>query len=130
MPRGLRASGRRLWRSVVDEYDLDAHEQLLLLEACRVADRLASLAVAGQSAPLTVTNRHGDQVASPFLVEARQQQLTFARLLASLRLPSGEVITPAQALKGLERSFELVAKTLEHAPPGSVPKYRSASSTI
>jgi hypothetical protein len=38
-PRGLDASGRRLWKSVVTDYDLDVHEQLLLVQACRCVDR-------------------------------------------------------------------------------------------
>lgn len=89
-PRGLERSGRRLWRSIVDVYELDVHEQLMLVEACRVADRLDRLADAAALADLTVTNSKGDEVASPFLVEARQQAVVFSRLLASLRLPTGD----------------------------------------
>ena len=43
-PRGLKAAGRRLWRSVVGDYDLDQHELALLLQACRCADRLDAMA--------------------------------------------------------------------------------------
>lgn len=89
-PKGLERSGRRLWRSIVDDYDLETHEQLLLSEACRVADRLDRLAEESAISTLTVTNNKGDEVANPLLVEARQQAVVFARLLASLRLPTGE----------------------------------------
>jgi hypothetical protein len=47
-------------------------------------DRLA------EEADVTVINARGDQVPHPTLTESRQQSLTLARLLASLRLPSGE----------------------------------------
>lgn len=39
---------------------------------------------------MTTHNVKGDRVAHPAQVEARQQSLTLARLLASLRLPFGE----------------------------------------
>ncbi len=90
VPKGLQASGRRLWRSVAADYDLDVHEQLLLLQACRCVDRLDRLAEEAASAEVTVINARGDQVPHPALTESRQQSVTLARLLASLRLPSGE----------------------------------------
>jgi hypothetical protein len=89
-PSGLAASGRRLWRDVIDSYDLDVHEELLLTEAARVADRLDRLAVEAAGNPVTSTNAKGDLIAHPAMVEARQQAIVLARLVASLRLPSGE----------------------------------------
>jgi hypothetical protein len=79
-----------LWSSVVEEYDIEEHERLLLLEACRIADRLDRLAEESAGEPLTTENFKGDEVANPKLVEARQQGIVFARLLASLRLPMGD----------------------------------------
>lgn len=90
MPPGLGASGKKLWHSIVDHYEVLEHEALLLLEASRVADRLDALAVAQRGAPLTVTNAKGDEVASPYLVESRLQAIVLSRLIASLRLPTGE----------------------------------------
>jgi hypothetical protein len=90
-PESMASSGgQRLWRSVAGDYGPDVHEELLLIEACRCADRLDRLAKDSADAPLVVTNSRGDQVSHPSLVESRQQQITLSRLLASLRLPSGE----------------------------------------
>lgn len=89
-PRGLQTAGKRLWRSVADDYELDAHEGALLLQAARTVDRLDEIAEALAAAPLTVTNFKGDPIAHPLLVEQRLQSITLSRLLASLRLPSGE----------------------------------------
>ncbi|MUL39707.1 hypothetical protein FZ103_00680 [Streptomonospora sp. PA3] len=89
-PNGAGASGRKLWCSIVEDYDLDAHEELLLVQAVRCVDRLDEMAAALAEAPLTATNRHGDEVPHPLLVESRQQSITLTRLLASMRLPSGE----------------------------------------
>ncbi|MFL1446177.1 hypothetical protein [Nocardiopsis protaetiae] len=72
------------------DYDLDSHEELLLVQAVRCVDRLDEMAEALADAPLTVANRYGDEVPHPLLVESRQQSLVLARLLASLRLPSGD----------------------------------------
>jgi hypothetical protein len=91
-PAGLAASGGTLWRSVTAEYDLEIFEELLLLQAARTADRLDRLAAEAADNTVTVENMKGDQVAHPALVESRQQAITLSRLLASLRLPSGEEV--------------------------------------
>ena len=93
-PAGLLTAGKSLWKSVTDEYELDTHESLLLLQACRTADRLDSMATELATSPLTLTNFRGDEVAHPLLTESRQQSLTLSRLLASLRLPSGDEARP------------------------------------
>lgn len=89
-PKELGAAGTGLWRSVMGPYDLDPHESALLLAACRCADTLDRLAAEAASGQVTVVNHRGDQVVHPAISESRQQSLTLARLLASLRLPAGE----------------------------------------
>ena len=90
-PKGSGRSGRKLWLSIMNDLDLDTHEELLLLQAVRAVDRLDLMAAELESAPLTVTNSKGDEVAHPLLIESRQTALMLARLVASLRLPSGLV---------------------------------------
>jgi len=89
-PKGSGPAGRRLWRSVVTEYSLDVHEQLLLTQACRTADHLDDIADLLATAPKTVKNRFGEICAHPLLVEHRQQSIVLGRLVAMLRLPEGE----------------------------------------
>ena len=89
-PTGLDASGRLLWESVAGEFELDVHEQLLLLQACRTADLLDRLARRGEGADLTVFNAKGEQVTAPWITEHRQQSIVLARILAALRMPSGD----------------------------------------
>jgi hypothetical protein len=89
-PKGLNPAGRRLWRAILSDFDLDEHELAVLVVACRTVDRLEDVAVALADAPLTTTNARGDLVSHPLLVEQRQQSITLTRLLASLRLPTGE----------------------------------------
>lgn len=82
-PKGLRKAGRAIWEAVTASLDLDRQETQLLLECCRVSDRLDALDA--------VLRREGvvaqDGKAHPALVESRQQQITLTRLIASLRLP-------------------------------------------
>ncbi len=89
-PKGLKISGRKLWSSILASYELEVHEELLLVQACRTADRLDELAAEAAANPITVVNARGDQIPHPAIVESRQQSLSLARLLASLRLPTGE----------------------------------------
>ncbi len=44
-PDGLKAAGRKLWTAALADYEFDVHEELLLLQACRCADRLDRLAM-------------------------------------------------------------------------------------
>jgi hypothetical protein len=99
-PNGLKASGKALWAAVVGPYELEMHEELLLKEACRVADRLDRLHAEADAAPVTVINSKGDRTAHPALTEARQQEIVLARLLAALRLPQGD---ESEASGGLGR---------------------------
>ena len=88
-PDDLKHEGRALWFSILDDLDLDQHELSLLRAAARTADRLEDIAQELDGAPLTVSNFKGDEVANPLLVEQRMQAASHAKLLASLRLPTG-----------------------------------------
>src|SRR4051794_1437037 len=81
-PRGTGTAGRLLWKSITQAFDLEAHEQALLGQLVRVADRIEALdAIVDAEGVLSEGKAH---VA---LVEARLQRLALARLLTALRLP-------------------------------------------
>ncbi len=84
-PRGVQAAGRRLWRSVLDEFELAEHELALLRQAVRVTDVCEALQqLVDDDGPVL------DGKAHPALVELRQQRLLLARLIVALRVPLGE----------------------------------------
>lgn len=85
-PPGLKAGGRKLWRSVTDEFELGEHELSILLEAARTVDALDALQAIVRDEGVTNTSPQGVR-AHPALVEARQQRVTLAKLVASLRIP-------------------------------------------
>lgn len=91
-PAGLKASGRALWDGVAAVRDIRPEYVSLLLNACRIADRLDELSAG--DLPLTVENARGDEVANPVFTEHRQQLSTLRTVLASLgvdKLPAIEV---------------------------------------
>jgi hypothetical protein len=88
-PAGAGPAGRKLWRAVVVEYELQEHELLLLREAVRTADLLDELEATLQAEGTVIDSPQGRK-AHPAATEARAQRVTLARLLAALRLPAGE----------------------------------------
>lgn len=89
-PKGTGTSGKKLWKAVHDDWQLEPHEVTLLTEACRTVDALDELQKSVDSEGAIVPDRFGSPRAHPALVEARQLRIALARLLAALRLPDGE----------------------------------------
>jgi len=89
-PEGGRAAGRRLWSSVVEEFDLEEHELALLREATRTVDLLDEVDATVRRDGAVIVTAEGHPRAHPAAIEARQQRVTLARVLAALRMPSGD----------------------------------------
>lgn len=85
-PRGLNASGTRLWERIVATYDLEeSPEKLAILEhACRTADDLARFERGMKGAPLTVKGSAGQACINPIQSEIRFSRGLLAQLLARL----------------------------------------------
>jgi hypothetical protein len=88
-PAGAQRAGKALWNAVLDEYELEEHELLLLREMVRTVDVLDDLEAWVAQDGVMLGSSQGER-AHPALVEARQQRITLARLQAALRLPAGE----------------------------------------
>ncbi len=86
-PAGLAAPGRRLWTSVLADFDLAEHEQAQLAEACFVRDRIDQLRRQVDADGLMIGSSQGSRL-HPGISEIRAQQLALARLLASLAVPA------------------------------------------
>ncbi len=87
-PSGLRASGKRLWLSVVDKYVLTAAEVEMLGQAARTADELDRLERAVRALPeLTTVGSTGQIRPHPLLSEVRAHRLLLERLTTALNLP-------------------------------------------
>jgi hypothetical protein len=111
-PRGLRAGGRRLWEAVTGTFDLDPPEAALLEEACRTRDLLADLRREIAQNPAVIDSSQGVRV-HPVMVEARQQRLVLAKLLAGLGgCPRGSSTTRTTPR---ERAYEALGARLAAA---------------
>ena len=89
-PRGLRKSGRDLWRAVQSDFELDEHESATLTQACRITDLCDQLQAVLDTEGLMSESSQGARV-HPAAVELRQQSIALARLMTALRIPAGEV---------------------------------------
>jgi hypothetical protein len=98
-PKGAGPSGRRLWRAVAGEFDLDEHERALLVALVRQVDRLDQLEALIAAEGLTVAG-HGTVKMHPAVIEARQTAIAVARIAAALRLPAGEEDETSQRRTG------------------------------
>jgi hypothetical protein len=88
-PKGAGPSGRRLWKSVQECYELEEHERALLVALVRQVDRLDKLEDLIAADGLMATG-HGTTKVHPAVVEARSTAIAVARISASLRLPAGD----------------------------------------
>lgn len=92
VPEGLGASGEALWVETTKARTIGAAHKTVLLNACRIADRLDDLVVE-INGRLTTTNHQGTEVINPLISEHRQQFATLSMILS--RLGVGEL--PAAA---------------------------------
>jgi hypothetical protein len=89
-PAGSKTSGKRLWKSILAEYELEEHETALLREMVRTVDQLDALQAAVERDGLMVAGPGLAKRVHPAAVEARQARIALARLAAALRLPAGD----------------------------------------
>ena len=127
-PSTLGARGKKLWREIVKDHELDAVQRITLEEACRCADRLEELdeVIRGKGVGqlLRFRMKLDEELDNPdanititvdgVLAEARQQQNVFKQLLVALRLPDAETGKKPQQ-RGARGAYQPQA-----AKPGSV----------
>ncbi len=91
VPAGLMEAGETLWVSITADRELDAATRVLLVNACRIADRLDQLdtEIGGR---LLSYNQRGDEVINPLISEHRQQYTALANILGKMGL--GELPKP------------------------------------
>jgi hypothetical protein len=89
-PARLGSRGRRLWKSVVVDFELSESESALLLEASRCLDDIEALCKAVAAAPMTTLGSRGQVVVQPLRAELRSQRLLLAKLLGQVDVPADE----------------------------------------
>jgi hypothetical protein len=86
-PSGLGKAGKALWHDVNAQFGLAPHESAILVQVCRVADRLDVIEAQLAGAPLTVPGSTGQPKAHPLLAEWRAQARVLESLSRALSIP-------------------------------------------
>ena len=85
-PDHLSPAMKAWWRSVLEDYDLDAHHLHLLEAACGAWDRMTEARAAIAEHGLTFTDDRGSPKARPEVAIERDARIAFARLVRELDL--------------------------------------------
>lgn len=96
---GLGAAGLALWDAVHECRSVGREHELLLLNACRVADSLERISEELAVSGLRSRNSRGDEIANPLLVEHRQQLATFRQVLAALGVDKLQTVSSGPSLR-------------------------------
>jgi len=89
-PVELGDAGRKLWADVLATYALEAHERVILREACEVTDLLSILNAQVRREGPTVPTPGGGIKSHPAEVAARANRIVLGRLLAHPRFPADD----------------------------------------
>lgn len=102
----LGATGTQLWNDIHKAREVPAHMKVLVLNACRIADRLDKISddlASDGRLTITLLSKNGDEineVANPLLIEMRMQAAAFSQLMARMgvdKLPQTSVGKPSIA---------------------------------
>jgi hypothetical protein len=92
----LDTRGTKLWESIHLQHPaMSEAERELVVEACRIADRLERLDYICRMESPVIESRTGP-IAHPALAEARQQQNLLKQIIAALRIPDAKTGDRAQ----------------------------------
>jgi phage terminase small subunit len=111
LPRGLEASGRTLWHSVMadvpTDWELDARDLAVLEAACRQADDVAELEAAVGRDGVMVTGAAGQRRLNGAVTELRGARLALGRLLGQVDLPDEERRPVTEASRRAQRAANM-----------------------
>jgi hypothetical protein len=92
MPRGLGTEGKRLWETVIGEFDLGAepHKRRILFDACKTADLIKRLDDIAAKSPVTLRGSMGQEVIHPCIAQGQSARMQLAQLLGRLNFAPPE----------------------------------------
>lgn len=129
VPPGLGVKGTKLWRELHKDSSWNPAEEVLVEEACRIADRLDRLnamLVGEEDAWMKIrsTSEDGSEitvVVDSALSEARQQANVLKQIVAALRLPEGQTAERPQRRGGGRGAYSTAGKAVtKRAASGTV----------
>ena len=91
-PRHLSSEAKRLWRSIVNDYQLEDRHKVLLTLACEALDRLREAQATITAEGAYIEGRYGRK-SHPAIAVERDSRLAFARLARELGLDLSDAPT-------------------------------------
>ena len=85
-PKSLSAESRKLWRSVLADYDLERRHEAALLTALEALGRMRQAQALLDTDGLTTTDRYGGAKAHPAVTIERDSRTAFLRAMRELGL--------------------------------------------
>jgi phage terminase small subunit len=85
-PSHLSDAGRRFWLDVTADFDLEPHQEKLLLVACDALDRANQARLVVDAQGLMVDDRYGSPKPHPLIAVERDARVVFMRALRELAL--------------------------------------------
>jgi P27 family predicted phage terminase small subunit len=85
-PKHLSAESKKLWRSVLADYELEPRHEAVLLAALEALDRMRQAQALIAAEGLTVLDRYGTAKAHPAVVIERDSRTAFLRAMRELGL--------------------------------------------
>jgi hypothetical protein len=86
-PRDLKKRGKRLWRSVFDDYEPSPTEEQILLDLCRTLDEIDVLTAVLAQSEMVVAGSTGQLVVNPVIGALREHRKLAVRLSLALAVP-------------------------------------------
>ncbi|BBX06933.1 hypothetical protein [Mycolicibacterium aichiense] len=92
MPTGLGTEGKKLWREVVNTFNVieEPHNRRILFDACKTADLIDRLDEAMNGQELTARGSMGQLVIHPLIAQAQSARTLLAQLLTRLNFAPPE----------------------------------------
>jgi P27 family predicted phage terminase small subunit len=82
VPRGLKAAGKKFWKKVLSEYELqDSHDLERLAMACKCLDDLVEIEERVETDGRFVKNRYGTPVEHPGCKMIRDNRMLFIKII-------------------------------------------------
>lgn len=85
-PQHLSGESRKLWRSILADYELEQRHEAVLATALEALDRMRQAQALLATEGLTVTDRYGTAKAHPAVVIERDSRTAFLRAMRELGL--------------------------------------------
>ena len=85
-PKHLSTEARRLWRSILEDYELERRHEMVLTTALEALDRMRQAQALIEAEGLTTVDRYGGRKPHPAVAIEKDSRIAFLRAMRELGL--------------------------------------------